>query len=579
MPTDRLPRPRQPRLLLLIGMLVLSFVFTAVLAYQAQGAAELHLKAAKRTLRDYAEIVALEFGINAREGIYTNISSVLFQPADLGVGVTAASRMPPLESPAGHPCPIAPADTAAFFFRLDLKSRTIPVSRGCTSAAVRAWILDTIPLEVRYRYNPTQDFAGVVGQVDGEPRLAAFSVKRDAHDVAVAAFGFVISLRHFSQYIFRDLLAYYPLLPPSLVGKTRNDSLLSVRITDLLGRDLYRSTPQYTSEYTGSVTFNKPSEFGGYIVHATLRPEAAQWLVGGLPPSRLPLLLVMLALSATLVVIAVQVLRREYALARLRSDFISSVSHELRTPLAQVRMFAETLLLSRVRTDAERRRSIEIIDQEARRLTHLVENVLQFSRGERQLTHLSPEPTDIARQVRESIEAFTPIAEARRVAIEPQLIDGVMASVDRAALRQTLLNLLDNAIKYGPAEQTVVVGMTLTGGKVRIWVEDEGPGVMPRERVRIWEPFYRLERDANSAVAGSGIGLAVVREFMEQHRGRVWVENAPIKGARFIMEFPDAWRTVPQAASPAVAAQPSAPVVAPASDTGEESSSSEPTTV
>src|SRR5205823_8566778 len=108
------------------------------------------------------------------------------------------------------------------------------------------------------------------------------------------------------------------------------------------------------------------------------------------PRSRLPLLAGLTVLTAALVLIAIVQLRREHELSRLRADFVSGVSHELRTPLAQIRMFSETLLLGRVRSDDERVRSLEIIDQEARRLTHLVENLLHFSRSERRLTRLAP---------------------------------------------------------------------------------------------------------------------------------------------------------------------------------------------
>src|SRR3712207_6139212 len=126
-------------------------------------------------------------------------------------------------------------------------------------------------------------------------------------------------------------------------------------------------------------------------------------------------------------------------------------------------MFAETLLLDRVRSEGERRRSLEIIDQEARRLTHLVENVLQFSRNERSVTRLSPEPTDVAVEVREVVETFAPIAAARGVALATQLGEGCTTEVDRAALRQVLLNFLDNAVKYGPPGQTVTVGARCDG--------------------------------------------------------------------------------------------------------------------
>ena len=143
-------------------------------------------------------------------------------------------------------------------------------------------------------------------------------------------------------------------------------------------------------------------------------------------------------------------LRRESELARLRSDFIASVSHELRTPLAQVRMFAETLLLGRVRSEEERLRSLQIVDQEARRLTHLVENILQFSRAERQAIRLAPVPSELASQVTEAVEAFAPVARSRHVVVQTALENDVVCVVDPAALRQILLNLLDNAVKYGP---------------------------------------------------------------------------------------------------------------------------------
>jgi CheY-like chemotaxis protein len=145
-------------------------------------------------------------------------------------------------------------------------------------------------------------------------------------------------------------------------------------------------------------------------------------------------------------------LRREQELARLREDFVASVSHELRTPLAQVRMFAETLRLGRIRSEGERARSLEIIDQEARRLTHLVENILLFSRPSGTQVRLSPRPCVLSAEVREALHSFAPIAAARRVASSQSLDDDACAMVDVEAFRQIVLNLVDNAIKYSPAE-------------------------------------------------------------------------------------------------------------------------------
>ncbi|MEP6690039.1 MAG: HAMP domain-containing sensor histidine kinase [Gemmatimonadaceae bacterium] len=535
---------RQPRLLLLTGLLALSFVFTAILAYQAQSAARSHRETADRTLQDYASFAATEFGVYAKQMLSGDVAELLFVPADQGLGAPSRYRNPwsPDTSEQRAPCTGTRVDSGYFFFRLEFRTSDMPLTRGCASEAVRAWVRDTVPKHAWHflKADYATVFGGIVGRVGDEPRLIGFVVTRNDSGVAVGALGFVTKFKPFAEARFAYVMKNYPLLPPAIVGQTPNDSLLFVYVTDTTAHELYRSKNIFQSPYAYKTTLGG---YGGFVVHTVLRPEAAQRLViGGLPRSRLPLLVGLLALSAGLVLISVQQIRREYELGRLRADFISSISHELRTPLAQVRMFAETLLLGRVRTDEERQRSLRIIDQEARRLTHLVENVLQFSRSERQLTRLSLESTEIAGQVSEAIEAFAPIAQARRVTVQADLISGIVAPVDRSALRQTMLNLLDNAVKYGPASQTVAVGMAAEHGVVRITVDDQGPGIALAERERIWTPFYRLERDANSAVAGSGIGLAVVRELVTQHGGRVWAERAKSGGSRFVVEFPGATR-------------------------------------
>jgi signal transduction histidine kinase len=203
-------------------------------------------------------------------------------------------------------------------------------------------------------------------------------------------------------------------------------------------------------------------------------------------------------------------------------------------------MFAETLMLGRVRSEVERHRSLEIIDQEARRLTHLVENVLLFARAERRSSRINLQRIDLAADVRDAIHGFAILSRSRAIEIRPELQEGITAPVDRGALRQILLNLLDNAVKYGPLAQRVTVGMALFDRSVRVWVDDEGRGIPVADRHRVFDSFYRLERDVASPVAGSGIGLSIVRELVILHNGRVWIEDAPGAGARVIVEFPNA---------------------------------------
>ncbi|HEY4131155.1 MAG TPA: HAMP domain-containing sensor histidine kinase, partial [Gemmatimonadaceae bacterium] len=243
-------------------------------------------------------------------------------------------------------------------------------------------------------------------------------------------------------------------------------------------------------------------------------------------------------IAGGLLTVALVQLRRQQELARLRTEFVSGVSHELRTPLAQIRWFAELLQMGKLRTEDERARSAGIIDQEARRLTYLVENVLNFSRSEKGTNRVSLAPADLDHEIMEALEVFAPLARARKMVVASSLDASAIVALDRDALRQILLNLLDNAVKYGPAAQTITVMSEINADRARISVEDQGPGIPHEERQRVWEPYVRLSRDAESSTGGSGIGLSVVRELVELHGGRTRVEGAPGGGARIVVELP-----------------------------------------
>ena len=221
-------------------------------------------------------------------------------------------------------------------------------------------------------------------------------------------------------------------------------------------RLVFQSAQPQSSPYSADAPLE---QVGPLTVHATIRPHAVELLaLGAIPESRVPLLVGLLTLTAAMVVVTIMQLRREHELSRLRSDFISSVSHELRTPLSQILLFAETLNLGRVRTEEERHTATDVIVQEGRRLMHLVENILHFSRAERRMTRLGPEPLDLSQAVAAIVDDWLPLASAADVRVRTQFAPDVHAVADRSALRQMVLNLLDNAVKYGPATQTVTVG-------------------------------------------------------------------------------------------------------------------------
>ena len=331
---------------------------------------------------------------------------------------------------------------------------------------------------------------------------------------------------------------------PSGVVVADNGDIFVARVRDPHGNVIYESS---ADPHSGTpVQHDLDESFGGMVLELGVRAEAIDQLVsGGVPQSRMPYIVALLVLTSGLLVTAVWQLRREAELADLREDFVSSVSHQLRTPLTQIRMFGETLMLGRVRNEAERSRATEIIVDEANRLTHQVENVLLFSRGERGALHLNPVEADLGALVESVSESFEPLALAADVTLERRIESGIVCVTDVEATRQAVLNLLDNAVKYGPTGQVIEIGVRRTPGaqnsSATVWVEDEGPGIPPGQQDRVWDAYVRLDRDRASATAGSGIGLAVAREVIEAQGGRVRVEaggRTPNPGARFVIELP-----------------------------------------
>ena len=562
-----MPRPDKPRALGPVLFLALALVLAAVLAYQAADAARSHRETARRTLQDYAKFASWQLAQHSKTTLLTtlvtgfmlpasqvdpaNLQQSLLDPYDLEERVTATIGTCKCLGRVG------------FYFRYDWRDGVLQTTEPGVPMAVLAWTRDTIleyvgalprvsertpltfgspdggPLRELSVLLTNDAYAMILGDRAGASRMLNFVVSRDTLGAPLVVYGFETDPAAFLAPIFTSIRARNSLLPPSLVQDVHEDKVLAVAVTAPGGTKVYASPGSFAPEYSASEEL--PASFGRLALTVSLRPELApRLIVGGLPQSRLPALLLLLGLTAGLLAVALRQLRRQQELVRLRTDFVSGVSHELRTPLAQIRWFAELLRMGRLRTEEERDRSLRIIDQEARRLTYLVENVLSFSRAEQGQGRAAPVTMDLESEVRDVMETFAPLARAREATLRAELEVGVVVRADPDALRQILLNLLDNAAKYGPAGQAIVVGTAQRGSHVRLWVEDEGPGVPAADRERVWEPYTRLERGAERATGGSGIGLAVVRELVALHQGRAWVEGGAHGGARVVVELPAA---------------------------------------
>jgi len=534
-----------PRITLLISLLTLTVILVASLAYEAHDAARSHRVTAERALRDYASVAAWEYVANVQDRLNASAGEVLSPVTSVRASSPYELLAPPdlLTAPAGDilECRAVSGDSARVDFRVDLRDGSVALGRTKADSDFVSWLRDTVVTHTRLRYRPEMRYASLADPTRAPGRVVFYAIRYAQHGAPLAAYGFTSCPRAVGDGVLRDAMSTHALLPASVTGGAANDSLLDVTVTDAAGRVWFRSASAGAGPTATAYSSDVSLDAAGVplTVHASLRATAPERLLVGRPPaSRLPILLGLLALTAALAAVALMQLRREHELARLRADFTSSVSHELRTPLAQILLFGETLELGRVRSDADRRLAVETIVHEARRLMHMVDNVLHFARTSEGRMQLDRTPTDLGPLMEGIVTTFAPLAQERGARVETEIREALTAAVDGGAVKQIVLNLLDNALKFGPRGQTVTVIVERGNERARIAVEDEGAGIPVVDRERIWSPYVRLRRERSTGQAGSGIGLAVVRELTELHGGRSYVEHSPSGGARFVVELP-----------------------------------------
>jgi signal transduction histidine kinase len=231
--------------------------------------------------------------------------------------------------------------------------------------------------------------------------------------------------------------------------------------------------------------------------------------------------------------------QRQARLSEMKSNFVSSVSHELRAPLGAVRLMAENLERDKVADPGQRQEYYRLIGQECRRLSSLVENVLDFSRMEAGCKQYTFEPVDLVALVQHAVAVMQPSAADRGVALQfIPAAEPLQPSWDAAAIEQALVNLVDNAIKHSPFGATVTLEIESGGDDLRVWVKDAGPGIPVEEQSRIFDLFYRRGSELRRETTGAGIGLTIVKHVAEAHGGRVIVASEMGRGSRFALELP-----------------------------------------
>jgi len=235
----------------------------------------------------------------------------------------------------------------------------------------------------------------------------------------------------------------------------------------------------------------------------------------------------------------IQIVSKELQLSKMKSDFISTVSHEFKSPLTSIRHITDMLVLKRVPTESKKQEYYEIIQQQSERLSHLINNILDFSKLEEGEKSFRFEPLFIDQILQEIVISFkNSIPDKDFKVIYKQGNHLPKINADKVAITQVIHNLLDNAFKYSGNSDSIEVYAKSDKKSVIISVKDFGIGIPSEEKDKIYSRFYRISNDHTQQVKGSGIGLTIVKQIIESHGGTISLESKVGSGSTFIIKLP-----------------------------------------
>ncbi len=503
--------PRPPSALSRLTI-ALALVLGAALAWAVIVELRFQRRTAERVTEDYLSLLAHERLGAASTALRSGIA------AEIGaqVGGTMGSVYEELPPPAPREVSsgaLRCADGVPLsHFRVDLRNRAFLSSPPATADSL-AWVQQLISAELLS--SPLS--AGTFQARMSRGRAVIVGVKYAPYNAPVAVYGIVTCRGALSTLIAGahargaadSVIALSAIIGTDTLLSSGNSNARALALEDVAGIRL-----------TASPAFARP--FSGVVIERDGVPSLA--------------LALMLLGTVALGSVGVMQLVRDRRAVRRQAELIMTISHELRTPLAQILLYSETLALDRVRGDDAKRAAAQRIVDEARHLIETVGNVIGFTRGAA-ASPAESQTTFVAPVIETAITRVRALSDARaRIAVS--VVGAPRVRLGDSALLQTLTNVLDNALKFGPPTQTVLVSAARVEALVRMAIEDEGPGIPLALRERVFERYFR----ANDAASedGAGIGLWVVRDIVKNAGGCVRAETSNAGGARIVIDLPAA---------------------------------------
>jgi signal transduction histidine kinase len=372
-----------------------------------------------------------------------------------------------------------------------------------------------------------------VDERDAENRIIVNPVTDDSSRVVGAA-GMILD-----EDYFRDELlpaAVHKAMSSYFEGLSREEPSVTVRD----GKKAVVFTTRRRGDEGDAVVRNLPFVFADWTIaihSGASSPE--QWARANFY-FNMGLSILLAVVVAGGIGLALRAADRAIRLSAMKSDFVSNVSHELRTPLASIRVFAEFLRLGRAQAPERVQEYGEYIESESRRLSRLIDNILDFSRIESGRKTYEFHPGDLRPVVQSVVRSFEVRLRHDGFELALALPDGPLPPVrlDADAMAQAIGNLVDNAVKYSGPSRRIGVRLFRDGGEMVVAVQDEGIGIAGHEQRKIFERFHRVGSSLVHDVKGSGLGLSIVRHIVSAHGGEVTVESEPERGSTFAIRLP-----------------------------------------
>ncbi len=325
---------------------------------------------------------------------------------------------------------------------------------------------------------------------------------------------------------------------PRIIDDINKETGLNIQILDEAGQKIPSLTEDSTSSDPLTLSFRQfPFPWKLLVSQPALKDlertaRRENWLYGIL----LAFVVVLMLLGAFLIV---RDISREAETTRLKTEFVHNISHELKTPLTLIRLYGETLQHKENLSDKERKESYEIITKESERLSHLINNVLDFSRIEMGKKEFDFKKGNLAQVIRDTVESYRYHLKKKGFVIQEEIASDLSdMSFDAEAMTSVLVNLLSNAMKFSTDKKEVSIKLFRENKEAVLQVADKGIGISPKDVSSIFQRFYRSQSEIVTDTRGSGLGLTLVQHITEAHGGRIEVDSETGKGSVFSIILP-----------------------------------------